>query len=71
MATDDKNKIHDFKAFHVVSKSYSKTFFAFEKMGASKKIKKKMFVNFLKVEIRAVWLLLKLLLVDLNLVDAT
>lgn len=41
MATDDKNKIHDFIAFHVVSKSYSKTFFAFEKMGASKKIKKK------------------------------
>lgn len=48
MATDDKNKIHDFIAFHVVSKSYSKNFFAFEKMGASKKSRKKMFVNFLK-----------------------
>ena len=40
MATDDKNKIHDFVAFHVVSKSYSNTFFAFEKMGASKKSRK-------------------------------
>ena len=71
MATDDKNKIHDFIAFHVVSKSYSKTFFAFEKMGASKKSRKKCSLIFLKVEIRAVSLLLKLLLVDLNLVDAT
>ena len=41
MATDDKNKIHDFIAFHVVSKSYSKTFFAFEKIGCFQKIKKK------------------------------
>ena len=41
MATDDKNKIHDFIAFHVVSKSYSKTFFAFEKMGASENSRKK------------------------------
>ena len=46
MATGDKNKIHDFIAFHVVSKSYSKTFFAFEKMGASKKSRKKCLLIF-------------------------
>lgn len=47
MATGDKNKIHDFIAFHVVSKSYSRLFLHLKKW-VLPKIQEKMFVNFLK-----------------------